>query len=100
MMTALMSIISADIIEFIKAIRVAFFWLSGILFNVHGKKSLFFALNPISYLAEGFRNCFAFHIWIWEQGQLFLYFAIVMFVLSTVTFLLFKRLENRIPELI
>ncbi len=99
-LTALLNIISSDVIEFIKVIRTAFFWLSGIIYNVHNSKSLFFAFNPICYLAEGFRNCFAYHIWIWDQGQRFLYFAISMAVLTLLTGLLWKRVGKRIPELI
>lgn len=99
-LTALLNIISSDVIEFIKVIRTAFFWLSGIIYNVHGSKNLFFAFNPICYLAEGFRNCFAYHIWIWDQGQKFLYFAISMAVLTILTGLLWKRVGKRIPELV
>ncbi|MBO5513456.1 MAG: hypothetical protein J5961_02560, partial [Mogibacterium sp.] len=100
MLTALMNMISPDIIEFIRVLRTAFFWLSGIIYNVHGSKSLFFALNPICFLAEGFRNCFSYHIWIWEEGRLFLYFVIVMAVLTILAGLLWKRVGKRIPELI
>ena len=100
MLTALMNMISPDIIEFIRVLRTAFFWLSGIIYNVHGSKSLFFALNPICFLAEGFRNCFSYHIWIWEEGRLFMYFVIVMAVLTILAGLLWKRVGKRIPELI
>lgn len=99
-MTGLMNIVSTDILEFIKTIKTAFFWLSGILFNIRGKHSLFFALNPISYLVEGYRNTFAYHIWIWEQKRLFMYFALVMLAMTTLTFLLNKRLEKKLPELL
>lgn len=99
-LTALMNIISPDIIEFIRIIRTALFWFSGIIYNVHGRDSLLFALNPICYLAEGFRNCFAYHIWIWEEGRLFLYFVIVMAVLTALTGLLWRRVGRRIPELV
>ena len=100
MMTSMMSIISVDILEFLKTINTAFFWLSGILFNVKGRTSPFFTYNPISYLAEGFRNTFAYHIWIWEEKSLFLHFVIVLFVLTLISSLLFRRMEKRIPEIL
>lgn len=100
LMTSMMNIISADILEFIKTIRTAFFWLSGILFNVKGRHSPFFTYNPISYLAEGFRNTFAYHIWIWEEKRLLLHFAIVLMLMTVVSFLLFKRMEKRLPEIL
>ena len=100
MLTSLLNILTADSLEFIRVFRTAFFWLSGIIYNVHGSSSLLFALNPISYLAEGFRNCFAYHIWIWEQGRLFLYFVLVMFVLTALAYLLYRKIGKRIPELV
>ncbi len=100
MLTALINTISSDFIEFIRVIRTAFFWLSGIIYNVHNSNNLFFAFNPICYLAEGFRNCFAYHIWIWERGRLFIYFVIVMAVLTALCGLLWKRVGRRIPELV
>lgn len=99
-MTAMMNIISTDIIEFVKTLRTAFFWLSGILFNVKGRTHPFFTYNPISYLAEGFRNTFAYHIWIWEESRLLMNFIIVMFVLTLISSLLYRRLEKRIPEIL
>lgn len=100
LMTSMMNVISADMVEFIKTIRTAFFWLSGILFNIKGRTSPFFMFNPISYLAEGFRNTFAYHIWIWEEKRLFLNFMIVLFILSLITFFMFRRMEKKLPELI
>lgn len=100
MMTSMMNIISTDIIEFVKTLRTAFFWLSGILFNVKGRTHPFFTYNPISYLAEGFRNTFAYHIWIWEESSLLLHFALVLFIMTLVASLLFRRLERRIPEIL
>lgn len=99
-MTGLMTVMSADILEFIRTIRTAFFWLSGILFNSRKKKSLFFALNPIRFIAEGYRNAFAYHVWIWEQRRLLFYFCIVMLLMTIVTFLLYKRMEKRMPEMV
>ena len=100
MMVAMMNLISTDIIEFIRTIRMAFFWLSGILFNIKGRTHPFFTYNPISYLAEGFRNTFAYHIWIWEEKSLFLHFVFILFIMTLVSSLLYRRLEKRIPEIL
>lgn len=100
LITSLMNIISADILEFIKTIRTAFFWLSGILFNVKGRTNPVFTWNPISYLAEGFRNTFAYHIWIWEEKRLLMHFGIILIIMTVVACLLFKRMEKRLPEIL
>jgi teichoic acid transport system permease protein len=100
MMTSLMNLLSVDIIEFIKTIRTAFFWLSGILFNTKNKHSAFFTFNPIRFIAEGYRNTFAYHIWIWEEKHVLLNFAIVMLIMGAFTCLLYRRLEKRLPEFV
>lgn len=100
LMTSLMNVMSSDIVEFIKTIRSAFFWLSGILFNVKGRGSRVFTYNPICYLAQGFRNVFAYHVWVWDERRLLFNFAVVMVILTTITFLLYKRLEKRLPEML
>lgn len=99
-MTGLLNVMSPDIVEFIKTIRTAFFWLSGILFNSKGKNSAFFTYNPIRYIAEGYRNTFAYHTWIWEEKRLLLNFCIVLFIMTAITCLLSRRMEKRLPELI
>lgn len=100
MITSLMSIISADILEFIKTIKTAFFWLSGILFNIKGRTNPFFTWNPISYLAEGFRNTFAYHIWIWEETSLLMHFVVMLLIMTVIAYLLFRRMEKRLPEIL
>lgn len=100
MTLSMITIISSDILEFIKTIRTAFFWLSGILFNVKGRTNPIFTFNPISYLAEGFRNSLAYHIWIWEEKTLFLHFVIILLILTVMSSLLYRRLEKRLPELL
>lgn len=100
LMTGLMNVMSADILEFIRTIRTAFFWLSGILFNSRGKKSPFFTFNPIRFIAEGYRNVFAYHVWIWEQKRLLFNFCLVMLIMTFVTFLLYKRMAKRMPEFV
>ena len=99
LMTSLLNVLSTDLVEFIKTIRTAFFWLSGILFNIRGKHSIIFALNPISFIVEGYRNVFAYNIWIWEQKRLLMYFVIVTFVMTLFTFVLYRRLEKKLPEM-
>lgn len=98
MMTGLLNVMSADFTEFIKTVRTAFFWLSGILFNTKKKTSPFFTFNPIRFIAEGYRNTFAYHTWFWEEKRLLLNYCIVIFLMAVVTCLLHKRMEKRMAE--
>lgn len=100
LMTGLLNVMSPDILEFIKTIRTAFFWLSGILFNSRGKSHPFFTFNPIRFIAEGYRNVFAYHVWIWEDKRLLFNFFLIMLLMSFFTFLLYKRMAKRMPEMV
>lgn len=69
--SSLLSSMSKDFSNLIKSFITAIFWLSGIIWNVNTlqvewlKKLLM--LNPVTYIVEGYRNCFINKIWFWEQ---------------------------------
>ena len=70
--------ISKDYSNLVKAFVTAIFWLSGIIWNPDTinnpiiKKIL--ALNPVTFLVNGYRNCFINKIWFWEQPKRLFYF--------------------------
>lgn len=99
-LTGLVNIMSTDVLELIKSVKPAFFWLSGILFNIRGRTNPFFTYNPISFIAEGYRNVFAYNVWIWEERSLLTHFLIVMLILTAFTYILFRKLEKSLPELL
>ena len=78
---SLLSAISKDFGNLVKSMVTAVFWLSGILWdantiNISWLKKLLM-INPVTFLTNGFRNCFIYHNWIWEQPKRLLYFIIV-----------------------
>ena len=100
LMTALLNILSADIMSFIRSIKPAFFWLSGILFNSRATPRKIFRLNPITFIVEGYRDSLCFDMWIWEDHAALKGFLFVMVLLLLFTGLLYHRLKDRVPELI
>ncbi len=101
--TGLLSVISGDFNDLLKAINPAFFWLSGILFNSRGQdvvSSLFFQLNPITYIVEGYRNAFCYHQWLWEDMESFGLFMLVLLVMLIVAVWLYKKLRKSLPDII
>ncbi len=99
-MFGMLNVVSADIFDFIKAIRPAFFWLSGVLFDSRPRHRHIFLLNPITYLIEGYRSAIAFNEWFWQRTIYTEYFACVMLVMLIITVLLYKRLKNIMAEII
>ena len=101
---SLLSAISKDFGNLVKSMVTAVFWLSGILWdantiNISWLKKLLM-INPVTFLTNGFRNCFIYHNWIWEQPKRLLYFIIVTTLLLMVTIIVYKKLRKEIPDVL
>lgn len=96
--------ISKDFINLVKSFITALFWLSGVLWNPNtvtiGWVKKFLNLNPITFIANGFRNCFIDKIWIWEQPKRLLYFAIILVILLIGGLWAYKKLRKDIPDVL
>ena len=102
LLTGLCTVLSADFLNFIRSIRPAFFWLSGIFFNsrAEGRDPLMFLFNPITYLIEGYRNCICYNMWFWENMKGLGAFTLVLSVLTVLALALYHRLRRVLPEII
>ena len=101
---AMLGAMSRDFINLVKAISTAVFWLSGIMWDVNSigiptlQKGLYF--NPVTYLATGYRNCFIYHKWFWEeplQLGIFLGMLVIMVILAVWAY---KKLIREIPDVL
>jgi len=96
--------ISKDFINLVKSFITAIFWLSGILWNSDNitipwlKKIL--NLNPITFLVNGFRNCFINKIWFWEQPKRLLYFGIITVILLLLGLWAYKKLRKEVADVL
>ena len=101
---AMMGSMSKDFINLIKSLGTAIFWLSGIMWDVNSMDSptiqhiMYF--NPVTYLATGYRNCFIYHKWFWEEPLqlcIFLGMAVVMFLMAIWSY---RKLIREIPDVL
>lgn len=96
--------ISKDFVNLVKSFITAIFWLSGILWNAETvaipwlKKILM--INPVTFLVNGFRNCFINKIWFWEQPKRLLYFAIITLILFLLGLWSYKKLRKDIADVL
>lgn len=96
--------ISKDFVNLVKSFITAIFWLSGILWNADKiaipwlKK--FLMLNPVTFLVNGFRNCFINKIWFWEQPRRLLYFCIITLILLIAALWSYKKLRKDIADVL
>ena len=116
---SLLSCMSKDFYNLVGAATQALFWLSGILYDVNamtvpGWLKIFLMLNPISFVASGYRNVFIYKVWIWEDhAPLWIrawgvnvevypvvLFAIVLFIMAALALWAYRKLYKEIPDVI
>lgn len=101
---SLLSSMSKDFGNLVKSMVTAVFWLSGILWNpetikiVWVKKLLM--LNPVTFLTNGFRNCFINQVWFFEQPKRLLYFFIITTIMLVLAIWAYRKLRKEIPDVL
>lgn len=96
----MLHVVSKDFINIIRAIQPAFFWLSGIFFNSRTRHSVIFTYNPITFIAEGYRDALCYNAWFWQRMTQLKGFIVVMTILLLTMLLLYGKLKDRIVELV
>lgn len=96
--------ISKDFVNLVKSFITAIFWLSAILWNAD-KVSIpwlrkFLNLNPVTFLVNGFRNCFINKVWFWQQPKRLLYFCIITVILFILALWSYKKLRKDIADVL
>ena len=101
---SLLASMSKDFGNLVKSMVTAVFWLSGILWNPDTIKiewiKKILMINPVTFITNGFRNCFINNIWIWEQPKRLMYFAIVTLVMAAMAVWTYKNLRKEIPDVL
>ena len=102
--SSLLSAVSKDFMNMVKAVTQALFWLSGILYDADRiqvgwiRETLLF--NPITLIANGYRNCFVYHRWFWETPGQMRNFIIVYVVMLALAVWAYKKLRRDIPDVL
>jgi len=116
---SLLSCMSKDFYNLVQAATQALFWLSGILYDVNamavpGWLKIFLMLNPISFIASGYRNVFIYKVWIWEDYSTLwirawgidlkvypvVLFVIVLFIMAVLALWAYRKLYKEIPDVL
>ena len=117
--SAMLTCISKDFFNLVGAATQALFWMSGILYDVHtmnipGFLKIFLMLNPISFVASGYRNVFIYKVWIWDDYTTlwvraigkevdfyaFVLFGIMFIVMAALALWAYRKLYREIPDVI
>ena len=101
---SLLAAISKDFANLVKSFVSAVFWLSGIIWNpdriTNGLLKKVLSLNPVTYLVNGFRNCFINKVWFWEQPKRLLYFCIITIILLILSLWAYRKVRKEIPDVL
>lgn len=101
---SLLAAISKDFLNLVKAFVSAIFWLSGIIWNADTVTipwlRRFLNLNPVTFIVNGYRNCFINKIWFWEQPKRIGYVAIFLTVMLILSLWSYRKLRKEIPDVL
>ncbi len=101
----MVSAISKDFSNLVKAFTTAVFWLSGVIWdinNVMDKPALkaFMMINPVTFISNGFRNCFVNEVWFFDQPKRLLYFIVIYVCMAFLSLWAYKKLRKEIPDVL
>jgi teichoic acid transport system permease protein len=104
---SLLAAISKDFYNLVKSLTMAVFWLSAIMWDINKiddmglpwlKTILMF--NPVTFVATGYRNCFIYKRWIWEEPTLFFCSLATTVVLFILAIWAHKKLAKVVPDVL
>lgn len=102
--SSMLSAMSKDFLNLVKSLTTAFFWLSGILWDVNiigeGPLRTLFRFNPITYVSSGYRNVFVYKTWFFEQPLDLLCFGMILTAMVILGFWSYKKLIKEIPDVL
>lgn len=101
---SMLGAMSTDFINLVKSFTTAIFWFSGIMWDVNTigiswlQKALYF--NPVTYIATGYRNCFIYKVWFWEEPLQLIIFLGMFLVMAVAAVWAYKKLIKEIPDVL
>lgn len=101
----MVSCISKDFSNLIKSINIGFFWFSGIIWNIDNiadRKLInaFMSINPITFIAYGYRDCFIYHKWFFEEPFELIVFLAEYAVIAFLSIWAYRKLRKEIPDVL
>lgn len=102
--SGLLSCVSKDFQNLIGSISKAIFWMSGIIFDInkinHEWVRTLLKFNPVTVIATGYRNCFIYKKWFFEDSMLLIGYFTTLIVFTALAIWAFKRLRREIPDVL
>lgn len=98
----MLSALSKDFQNLVKAFSTAVFWMSGIIYDVNKIDNslvrLLLKFNPVTVIANGYRYSFIYKQWFFEDKVELLCYFITLLVFTLLALWSFKKLRRDIPD--
>ena len=99
-----MSAMSKDFLNLVKAMIQALFWLSGVIYDVnqiqHPAIRTLLKFNPITVISSGYRKAFIYKQWFWEDKIELLGYFTVLIVVALLALWAYGKLRKEIPDVL
>lgn len=102
-LTSALIIFLKDVGQLMAMVLQFAFWMTPVFWNfkiIPAKYVIYLKLNPAYYIIEGYRNCFIYHRWFWQDMNVTIYywsFTIIILLVGAVTF---KRLRPHFADVL
>lgn len=103
LLTSALVVFVKDIGQLISMLIQFGFWCTPIFWSLHiipEKYHVFFKLNPIFYITEGFRDSLIYRVGFWEHSWLTLYFWVFALILLLIGATVFRKLRPHFADVI
>ena len=104
LMISLLSAMSKDVANLMKALSTPVFWLSGVIFDV-AKVPIDWVqtvmnYNPVTFFAGAFRDAFYNQTWFWEDVPRLIGFVVVFAVTLLATLWVYHRFNEEVADVL
>jgi ABC-type polysaccharide/polyol phosphate export permease len=102
-LTSALVIFLKDVGQIVAMLLQFGFWLTPICWSINiipEKYHFYLKLNPVYYVIQGYRDCFAGHVWFWERAQYALYYWVLTVVMFIVGAIVFTRLRPHFADVL
>jgi len=102
--SSVLASMSKDFANLVKSMITAVFWLSAVLWDINTvtipwlKSLLMF--NPVTFICNGFRNCFIYKVWFFEQPKRLMYFGVITLIMLVLSIFIYKKFRKEISDVL
>lgn len=104
LLAGMLSAMSRDFQNLVRACSTAVFWMSGIIYNINKIHNpiirLLLKFNPVTVIANGYRYSFIYKQWFFEDKIELLCYLVTLLVFTTLAMRAFRKLRKEIPDVI